>query len=576
MTPSSKWWWCAAVLVCGCEGNILGPDGLPGLPGPGPGPSASGGGAAGGGGVFIEPEPVEVPKDLEAIATKYFPEPEGAPAPARVFRLTRRQLEGTTKTLLPMHVAAALTATMPRDPLQTNYEYAKHLGFSAANFAPYTGWVTAIAGSVKAQPGSVIDCAAQGESPACLDAKAQAFVARAFREAASAETLAKFSKLYVDSVAAVGKAEATADLVDVALVSPSYVFRDEVHTDASRTLLPALRLQNLTYTLADLPPEALGLSSAEADRLVGTTDALQATIRTVLARPEAREKLLRFFVAWLEVKEPADFTISPQIFPEWTPQLAQAAVTETEQFLRYQLEKAAPSLKDVTQSTQSFVGSALAGIYELGQQVPATPMLVELDPKKRLGVFSQSAVLASHSGPTTTRLVKRGVFFTRKVMCLELGAPPPDAPTTLPETPDSTERQKLEAATAPARCASCHAFINPFGFMQESWGATGKWRTTDEGHPVDPSVSVTFLDEGPFTATTSVDALKGFTQSARFKQCFVRQLFRHYTGREELATDHPLLKQMFLRFAKDDRQGLVELLELLAGSQRLSQRQETP
>ena len=87
-------------------------------------------------------------------------------------------------------------------------------------------------------------------------------------------------------------------------------------------------------------------------------------------------------------------------------------------------------------------------------------------------------------------------------------------------------------------------------------------------------VTPVVVDEGPFTAKTSVDALKGFTQSARFKQCFVRQLFRHYAGREELPADHPLLKQLFLRFAKDDRQGLVELLELLAGSQRLSQRQE--
>ena len=47
--------------------------------------------------------------------------------------------------------------------------------------------------------------------------------------------------------------------------------------------------------------------------------------------------------------------------------------------------------------------------------------LVDLDPAQRLGIFTQPAVIASHSGPTTTRLVKRGVFFTRKVMCMPLG-----------------------------------------------------------------------------------------------------------------------------------------------------------
>ena len=45
------------------------------------------------------------------------------------------------------------------------------------------------------------------------------------------------------------------------LTSPSYVFREEVATDAQGALLPAQQLQSLAYTLADAPPEALQLAN---------------------------------------------------------------------------------------------------------------------------------------------------------------------------------------------------------------------------------------------------------------------------------------------------------------------------
>jgi len=45
--------------------------------------------------------------------------------------------------------------------------------------------------------------------------------------------------------------------------------------------------------------------------------------------------------------------------------------------------------------------------------------------------------------------------------------------------------------------------INPFGFMQENYDAMGRYRTTDTGKPVDASISVDFLDEGPLTPSSA-------------------------------------------------------------------------
>src|SRR6185369_13762146 len=138
-----------------------------------------------------------------------------------------------------------------------------------------------------------------------------------------------------------------------------------------------------------------------------------------------------------------------------------------------------PRLKDLTESTQSFVSSAQAFLYDMTGAT--SPRLVDLDPAKRLGIFTQPAVLASHSGPTTTRLVKRGVFFTRKVMCLPLGNPPAGIDTSLPVAGGASERQRVESGTSRSPCSGCHNYINPFGFMLENYDAIGRFRTSDQG-----------------------------------------------------------------------------------------------
>jgi hypothetical protein len=546
-------------LGLGCVGDI-------GAPG--------GGGAVGGGPTPSDKMNEKTNPDLFAVASKYFPSTSAAMAAKRMARLTRTQLDLTTKTLLPAHVRTAATAALPPDPLQTNYEYAANLSFTPANFTPYTKWVEGIVASVRANPASVIDCAAASNGTACLQTEAKKFVGRAFRGTIADAQLARYADLLTTGVTQVGLSDAVADLVDVTLTSPNYVYRDEVLTDASAVLLPAQRLQHMSYTLADAPPETVGLASTSAAASLGTADDVAATVDRLLATPEARAKLMRFFMSWLEVKEPDQFTIAPSVFPEFTPALAAAMVEEVRAFLNAQLSKAAPTLKDVTQSAQSFVSDALATIYGVGASGGA--QLTSLDPKQRLGIFTLPGVITSHSGPDTTRLVKRGVFFTRKVMCMPLGNPPPGTNTTIPPTAMGTERQKVESVTQEGICAGCHAVINPFGFMQENFDPIGRWRTADDGHPIDATISVNFLDEGPFMANGPVESLKGFTGSMRFKQCFVRQMFRFYTGRDETAADDPVLRQMFFGFANNDEQAVVQLLRVLATSASFSQRTETP
>lgn len=523
----------------------------------------------------LQPETVRAMDDamraadpaLFEVAMRHFPGELASPAPTRLARLTHRQLDLTTRALLPNLMFPEVASVLPRDPLQTNYEYADHLGFNAANFTPYLTWSSGVA--TDAVSGAPFGCSDATGAGSCDMNAVRAFVARAFRQAGTPEQLDRYVALFAASAAAVGPDQASKELVELVLTDPAYVFRDEVTLGPTGALLDPQRLQSLTYTLTDAPPFALGLTLAD-----GSAGALDDDLlMRVLSDPRARDKLARFFVAWLEVKEPDEFTIADAVFPEFTPALAEAMVAETDAFLRHQLEAVAPSLKSITQSTESFVSGALAEIY--GVRPNRDPNgLTQLDPNERFGILTQPAVITSHSGPSTTRLVKRGVFFTRKIMCIPLGAPPPGVDTTIPPDAGRTERERIEAVTNQPTCLGCHAYINPFGFMQESFDPIGRFVTETEGERIDPAVMLDLFEEGVINAQTTVEALSGLTNSMRFQQCFVRQLFRYYLGRDERTGDDPVLRQMFFAFARDGQQDMLAALRVLAGSTVMTHRME--
>jgi hypothetical protein len=510
--------------------------------------------------------------DLYQIARKYFPADEGAAAPRRLFRLTRDQIDSSVATLLPGLVPQSIKAVMARDPLQTNYEFADLLSLNAANIAPYAKWTTEIASRVRQSPTRVIDCAADKPDDACLAAKARAFVQRAFRGDVPTDKLAQIVKFYLDGVRSVGFAQATGELVEVVLNSPDFLYRKELDAGPNQRLGPAQLLQAVTYTIADAPPERLGLESANASAYLRTPAEAARSIQALVQSRPAREKLVRFFKAWLEIKEPGEFTISAEVFPEFKPPLEAAMLADTDRFLRTVLAGPAPTLMQITEATHAFMSKPIAQLYGEAPADPSGEKPTRLDPAKRRGVFSQPAVIASHSGPAGTRPIKRGVFFARKIMCMDLEPPPKEIHAELYEMRGATERQRIESATKGAACVGCHKIINPLGFFQESYDVLGRFRTAESGQPIDTSLLIDFLDEPPVATKTAVDALALLTRSAMFKQCFVRQLFRFYMGRTEEPSDDPLLRQMFMQFAHDDRQDILSMVYMLAASDRIGKR----
>jgi hypothetical protein len=100
-----------------------------------------------------------------------------------------------------------------------------------------------------------------------------------------------------------------------------------------------------------------------------------------------------------------------------------------------------------------------------------------------------ASILTVTSYATRTSPVIRGKWVLENL----LGTPPPPAPSNVPALDDNTVsatlsvRERLAKHRANAACASCHNQMDPVGFALENFDAVGRWRTTEEGQPVDAS-----------------------------------------------------------------------------------------
>jgi hypothetical protein len=99
----------------------------------------------------------------------------------------------------------------------------------------------------------------------------------------------------------------------------------------------------------------------------------------------------------------------------------------------------------------------------------------------------QGSILTVTSYATRTSPVIRGKWVLANIV----GAPPPPPLPDVPALKDNTVsaslsvRARLDEHRANAACASCHNLMDPIGFSLENYDAVGRWRTVEEGEPVD-------------------------------------------------------------------------------------------
>jgi hypothetical protein len=110
-------------------------------------------------------------------------------------------------------------------------------------------------------------------------------------------------------------------------------------------------------------------------------------------------------------------------------------------------------------------------------------------------------------------------------------------------------RERLEQHRQNPACASCHVRMDPLGFALENFDAIGKWRTAEDGVPVDASAA---LPDG--TKLAGVAGLRKILLSRRdqFAGTLTEKLLTYSLGRELEYYDLPAARKIAREAAASD------------------------
>ena len=275
--------------------------------------------------------------------------------------------------------------------------------------------------------------------------------------------------------------------VQAILSSPQFLFRVE-KSDGSAALEPYELASRLSYFLWSSMPDDELLSLAATGEIQKPT-VLKAEVKRMLKDKRAQSLADNFAEEWLNLRKLALINPDPAQFPDFDEHLRSEMLTETKMFFDG-IVKNDLSVIDFLDAKYTYVNAQLAKHYGMKGVEGDQFRKVSLEGTPRCGVLTQASVLTLTSNPTRTSPVKRGKWVLEEI----LNTPPPPPPANVAQLPDDGKqiaaaslRQKMEIHRKDPACATCHKKMDPIGFSLENFDATGAWRGSDSGTPIDAS-----------------------------------------------------------------------------------------
>jgi hypothetical protein len=251
------------------------------------------------------------------------------------------------------------------------------------------------------------------------------------------------------------------------------------------------------------------------------------------------------------------------VYPGLDPTLPQLLVQETRAFVTNLLADPSGDFDKLLTAPYTYANAALAKHYGITGPVNAT--FARVDAPGRSGILTQGMLLA-HDKATRTSIVRRGLKIRIDMLCQDVPAPPPDVNINLEGLgPNLTQRQRLEQHRKEASCAACHNLMDPIGVVFEGVDAVGRLRTVDEtGATVDTTSTLSQTFDANGALGSPGDLGRRLAGSEEVRQCYARQTFRFFYGREVDQADVCSMARML----KDFNGSGHNLLELLVSLSR--------
>lgn len=387
-------------------------------------------------------------------------------------------------------------------------------------------------------PAKLLPCDPATGDAACAAAFVNAFGKRAFRRPLDAADSARYMALYTTVAAEDGFLEGTKTVLTAMLQSPYFLYRTEIGGPAAEgvvKLTPHEIASELSYLFWGTLPDAELFAAADAGKL-STPDEIASQAQRLLDDPRSDAVLDRFVEQWLLVGNIVNVPKDATLYPGFTPAIRAAMRDEIRAVYRKVLRSEAPTLPGLLTTDKTYVSPDLAVFYGVSGGAPGPDGLVSVDLSgtERTGILAQGSVLATHAHPNDSSPIHRGKLVRTRLLCQKL--PPPPAGFNVqppPLDPTLTTRERYIAHSTVEPCKSCHQLMDPIGFGFERFDGVGRYRTEENGKPIDASGEIV---SSPHSDGT-FDGVSGLTdrlsQSPDTGACYSLQWLRFAYGIEE-------------------------------------------
>jgi len=376
----------------------------------------------------------------------------------------------------------------------------------------------------------LLPCAATSADTACADSFVDVFAARAWRRPLALDERARVRNVITS---APDFTEGVHRAVQMVLLSPGFAYRTELGVDdgnGALTLTEHEIASALSYFLTGSMPDAILLALADEGALHDPVVRAEEAAR-LLATPRADRMLARFVESWLGIENLGSVSRVDDT-GAFTPAVRARMLDETRALFVHVAKNG--TLDDLFTSSFTFGDSLLASFYGLS----STDGVIALPFDRQGGLLGHGSVLSVLAYPTETSPVRRGLFVRERLLCQDLGIPPPNAGGVPDVDPNATTRERFEQHTTNPQCAACHQYIDDVGFGLERYDHTGRLRATDNGFAIDASGDMNDVEglgtgtSAPYEGPRALGLVLAESDAAR--TCFVSQVARFQSGTEHI------------------------------------------
>lgn len=550
-------------LLAACTGVASNPT-------PSNGSAAGSPGVAGAGGMSSAGGATSAPLDCSQIH----------PGPARVRRLNRFEYDNTVRDLL-----ADTTHPARQFPTEERSRLGLDNDASALTISPvlveqYQQAAESLAAASLNNLASLLPCDPQqaGEE-ACGKAFIATFGAIAFRRPLATDESDRLWRVLDAGRSSEGFAAGVRMVLETVLQSPAFLYRVELGVTPVAAGTP-VRLTSfemaarLSYFFwQSMPDDAL--RAAAANDGLTQDDAIAAQAARLLADPKARQMASHFHEAWLRLDRYATLEKDAQIFAGFTPEIPALLSEETRQFLEHWLWEGEGDVASLFTAPYTYANQKLAAYYGLSGPTGDAFERVALPPEQRQGLLGQGGLLAVLSKANQTGPVQRGKFVREQFFCQDIPPPPAGVVIKAPDlSPTLSTRERFSQHSKDPTCQGCHGLMDPIGLSLESIDGAGRFRSMENGKPIDASGNIAQTD-----VAGSFSGLSGLAQklasSEQVKGCVERAWFQYAYGRAPTDEDACTLAKLDERF-KSSGYKLKDLLVALAQTDAFRYRSSTP